>query len=95
MVGTALVASPRRFVVVAFTRSTNTETRRLQRVDDRLQSMILFHARYWQDVMFKDAEIGELRMKIGHDQRIAEAVATPDQTAFDCLCRCCAQHDVV
>lgn len=78
MVGTALVASPRMFVVVAFTRSTNTETCRLQRIDDRLQSLILFHARHWQDLMFKDAEIGKLRMKIGHDERIAEAVATPE-----------------
>ncbi|CUX05153.1 hypothetical protein AGR1B_Lc70044 [Agrobacterium fabacearum S56] len=45
--------------------------------------------------MLESPEIGELGMKIGHDQRIAEAVATASLTAFDCFCYCRAQHDVV
>ncbi len=46
-------------------------------------------------MMLEGPEIGELGMKIGHDKRIAEAVAAASLTAFDCFCYRRAQHDVV
>lgn len=45
--------------------------------------------------MFKDAQIGKLRVEIGDDKRIAEAVATACLTAFNRLLHCRAQHDVM
>ncbi len=45
--------------------------------------------------MLKGAQIGKLRVEIGHDLRVAQAVATPGQAAFDGVCCCSAQDDVV